>query len=63
MLIFYILSLHVIVGTDSRRQITIWKHHPTGCVTALKHKHAVECLTYSKFFLPGFGVRPQLRGV
>ena len=62
-LISCIFSLHFIVGTDSRRQITIWKHHPTGCVTALKHKHAVECLTYSKFFLPGLEIRPQLRRV
>ena len=35
-------------ASTSRRHLMVWKYNPSGCITALKCKHAVECLTYSK---------------
>jgi len=46
--LLFINDLNQVIATDTRRQITIWKHHPTGCITALRHKNAVECLTYTR---------------
>lgn len=47
-LLQFIPDLNQLIATDSRRQILMWKYNPTGCITALKHRNAVECLTYTK---------------
>ncbi|XP_022092949.1 uncharacterized protein LOC110980503 [Acanthaster planci] len=36
-----------IAASTSRRHLMMWKYNPSGCITALKCKHAVECLTYT----------------
>ena len=42
------ILLILISASTSRRHLMMWKYNPSGCITALKCKHAVECLTYSK---------------
>jgi len=37
-----------VFGTNSRRQILCWKYNPSGCITALRNRDAVECLTYTR---------------
>ncbi|XP_030834052.1 uncharacterized protein LOC752732 [Strongylocentrotus purpuratus] len=44
----YIPELNQAVASSSRRHILMWKYNPQGCITTLKCKHAVECLTYTK---------------
>ncbi|XP_019642839.1 PREDICTED: uncharacterized protein LOC109484071 [Branchiostoma belcheri] len=37
-----------VVASSSRRQLFVWKYNTSGCITALKCKHAVESLTYTQ---------------
>lgn len=37
------------VGTNTRRQLILWKFNPSGCLTTLRHNCAVESLAYSKW--------------
>ncbi|XP_071959328.1 uncharacterized protein [Antedon mediterranea] len=47
-LLKYFPELHQVVASTSRRHLIVWKYNPSACITALKCKNAVECLTYTK---------------
>ncbi|XP_071806782.1 uncharacterized protein [Asterias amurensis] len=44
----YIPEINEVIASTSRRHLMMWKYNPSGCITALKCKHAVECLTYTR---------------
>nr|CAB3260425.1 uncharacterized protein LOC100175309 [Phallusia mammillata] len=37
-----------IVGTTNRRHLIVWKFNTAGCLTALKCKHAIESVSYTR---------------
>nr|XP_039255644.1 uncharacterized protein LOC120332461 [Styela clava]XP_039255645.1 uncharacterized protein LOC120332461 [Styela clava]XP_039255646.1 uncharacterized protein LOC120332461 [Styela clava] len=37
-----------VVGTTHRRQIIVWKYNAFGCMTALKCKHPIDSVCYTK---------------
>ena len=39
----------VFSASTSRRHLIVWKYNPSGCVTALRCKTALESLCYSEF--------------
>ncbi|WAQ99882.1 MHCKB-like protein [Mya arenaria] len=41
-------ELNQVVASTSRRHLIVWKYNPSGCVTALKCKVALESLCYTR---------------
>ncbi|KAJ8034301.1 Nuclear distribution protein nudF [Holothuria leucospilota] len=44
----YVPELNSVIASTNRRTLLVWRYNPAGCVTALKCKHAVESLTYTR---------------
>ncbi|KAL5004688.1 hypothetical protein ScPMuIL_018144 [Solemya velum] len=41
-------ELNQVVASSSRRHMIVWKYNSSGCVTALRCKHALESLCYTQ---------------